>query len=184
MPAKSPACGRVIAPVPVYSPDPPYSDEARKARFSGSVMLQIIVDTTSNVRSATLVEPLGLGLDEKAVETIRTWRFKPARRNRVPVNVRMRVQVSFSLFSPAGCKIPVAVASQGPDDPSKISWRQIPSEFIQWWLNKGGSRQFPSVCIVPSLNDGAVYALYVQQHEHYPGASTPASLCCQCREGG
>jgi TonB family protein len=90
--------GGVSAPIPIYSPDPPYSEEARKAKFSGTVVVQIIVDTVGNVRDVKVVKPLGLGLDEKAVETIRTWRFKPAIRNNAPVNVRMLVEVSFRLF--------------------------------------------------------------------------------------
>jgi periplasmic protein TonB len=90
--------GGVSAPIPIYSPDPPYSEEARKAKFSGTVVVQIIVDAAGNVRDARVVKPLGLGLDEKATETIRTWRFKPAMRNNAPVNVRMLVEVSFRLF--------------------------------------------------------------------------------------
>lgn len=90
--------GGVSAPIPIYSPDPPYSEEARKAKFSGTVVLQIIVDAAGNVHDVNVVKPLGLGLDEKARETIRTWRFKPALRNNVPVNVRMLVEVSFRLF--------------------------------------------------------------------------------------
>ena len=56
------------------------------------------MDAAGNVREAKVVKPLGLGLDEKAIETIRTWRFKPAVRNGTPVNVRMLVEVSFRLF--------------------------------------------------------------------------------------
>jgi periplasmic protein TonB len=90
--------GGVSAPIAIYSPDPPYSEEARKAKFSGTVVVQIVVDSVGNVREARVVKPLGLGLDEKAIETIRTWRFKPAMRNGTPVNVRMLVEVSFRLF--------------------------------------------------------------------------------------
>ena len=90
--------GSVSAPVPIYSPDPPYSEEARKAKYSGIVVVSIIVDAQGNVHDVQIVKPLGLGLDEKAVETIRTWRFKPALRNNAPVAVRMLVEVSFRLF--------------------------------------------------------------------------------------
>jgi TonB family protein len=90
--------GGVSAPTCIYCPDPPYSEEARKAKFSGTVVLQIIVDAAGNVRDAKVVKPLGLGLDEKAVEAIRGWRFKPSVRNGAAVNVRMLVEVSFRLF--------------------------------------------------------------------------------------
>ena len=51
-----------------------------------------------NVTDARVAKPLGLGLDEKAQETVRTWRFKPAMRNGTPVPVRVIVEVSFRLF--------------------------------------------------------------------------------------
>jgi TonB family protein len=90
--------GGVSAPTCIYCPDPSYSEEARNAKLSGTVVLQIIVDAAGEVRDARVVKPLGLGLDEKAVEAIKTWRFKPSQRNGAAVNVRMLVEVSFRLF--------------------------------------------------------------------------------------
>jgi protein TonB len=90
--------GSVTAPIPIYKPEPPYSEEARKAKYQGTVVLWIIVDTVGNVTDARVVKPLGLGLDEKALETVRTWKFKPALRNGSPVPVRVLVEVTFRLF--------------------------------------------------------------------------------------
>ena len=90
--------GSVSAPIPIYKPEPPYSEEARKAKYQGTVVLWIVVDATGNVTDARVVKPLGLGLDEKALETVRTWKFKPALRNGSPVPVRVMVEVSFRLF--------------------------------------------------------------------------------------
>jgi len=90
--------GNVSAPIPIYKPEPPYSEEARKAKYQGTVVLWIVVDTQGNVTDLRVVKPLGLGLDEKAVETVRTWKFKPAMRNNIPVPVRVGVEVSFRLF--------------------------------------------------------------------------------------
>ena len=90
--------GNVMAPVPIYDPDPPYSEEARKAKYSGTVSLIIIVDAAGNVTDAKVIKPAGLGLDEKAVETVKTWKFKPAMRNGAAVPVRCSVEVSFRLF--------------------------------------------------------------------------------------
>jgi TonB family protein len=90
--------GGVTAPVPIYKPEPPYSEEARKAKYQGTVVVLIVVDAAGNVTDARVVKPLGLGLDEKALETIRTWKFKPGLRNGTPVPVRMMVEVSFRLF--------------------------------------------------------------------------------------
>jgi protein TonB len=90
--------GSISAPIPIYKPEPPYSEEARKAKYQGTVVLWIIVDATGNVTDARVVKPLGLGLDEKALDTVRTWKFKPALRNGTPVPVRVMVEVSFRLF--------------------------------------------------------------------------------------
>jgi protein TonB len=90
--------GGVTAPIPIYKPEPPYSEEARKAKYQGTVVLLIIVDTQGSVSDARVVKPLGLGLDEKALDTVRTWKFKPGMRNGVPVPVRVMVEVTFRLF--------------------------------------------------------------------------------------
>jgi protein TonB len=90
--------GNVTAPIPIYKPEPPYSEEARKAKYQGTVVLYIVVDAQGNVTDARVVKPLGLGLDEKALETVRTWKFKAGMRNGVPVAVRVMVEVSFRLF--------------------------------------------------------------------------------------
>ena len=90
--------GNVSAPIPIYKPDPPYSEEARKAKYQGTVIVLIVIDAQGNVTDSRIVKPLGLGLDEKAIETIKTWKFKPGMRNGTPVPVRMMVEVSFRLF--------------------------------------------------------------------------------------
>jgi TonB family protein len=90
--------GGVSAPIPIYNPTPAYSEEARKAKYQGTVVLLIVVDAQGIVTDAHVVRPLGLGLDEKALETVRTWKFKPGMRNMVPVPVRVIVEVSFRLF--------------------------------------------------------------------------------------
>lgn len=90
--------GGVSEPVPIFKPDPAYSEEARKAKYQGTVVLWIVVDASGSVTDCRVVKPLGLGLDEKAVETVKTWKFKPALRNGTPVPVRVMVEVSFRLF--------------------------------------------------------------------------------------
>lgn len=88
----------VSAPVPLYKPEPAYSEEARKAKFQGNVTLWIVVNPQGTVTDIRVVRPLGMGLDEKAAEAVRTWRFKPGLRYGVPVAVRVLVEVSFRLF--------------------------------------------------------------------------------------
>lgn len=88
----------VSAPVPIFSPEPAYSEEARKAKFGGIVTLWIVVDARGLVRNVKVAKSLGMGLDEEAVKTVTTWRFKPGMRQGVPVPVRAQVEVSFRLF--------------------------------------------------------------------------------------
>jgi periplasmic protein TonB len=90
--------GGVSAPIPIYKPDPAYSEEARKAKYQGTVVLWITIDAAGAVTDCRVVKPLGMGLDEKAIESVRTWKFKPALRNGSPVPVRVMVEVSFRLF--------------------------------------------------------------------------------------
>ncbi len=90
--------GEVSEPVPIYSPEPAYSEDARKAKFQGTVLLLIVVDAQGNVRNVRVVKPLGMHLDEEAVKTVSTWKFKPGLRQGVPVPVQVEVEVSFRLF--------------------------------------------------------------------------------------
>ena len=90
--------GGVSAPRTLYAPDPEYSEEARRSRFQGSVLLALIVGPDGNPRELSIMRSLGLGLDEKALDAVRTWRFEPARKDGVPVAVRISVEVNFRLY--------------------------------------------------------------------------------------
>jgi TonB family protein len=85
-------------PVPVYDPDPPYPSYARQAKVQGTVGLAIVVDEFGNVQSAQVTKPLGLGLDHEALRAVKTWKFRPAVRNGVPVAVRLTVEIHFRLL--------------------------------------------------------------------------------------
>ena len=85
-------------PVPIYTPDPSFSDEARKARYQGSVLLDVTIDKTGLVSRIRVVRALGLGLDLKAMETVRTWRFRPATRNGQPIAAMAMTEVNFRLY--------------------------------------------------------------------------------------
>ena len=88
----------VIAPVALDQPQPPYSDQARRVKYQGTTVLVIAVGADGTVKSATVTRPLGLGLDQNALATVRHWTFKPATRNGVPVPVRVMVEVNFRLY--------------------------------------------------------------------------------------
>ncbi len=90
--------GGVSAPRLIYGPDPEFSEEARKAKYQGTVILWVIVGTDGRTHDIRIARPLGLGLDAKAVEAVRVWRFEPARKDGVPVPVQVSVEVNFRLY--------------------------------------------------------------------------------------
>lgn len=89
--------GGVMAPVPVFKLEPEYSEEARAAQLAGTVMLRVDIDPQGVARNIQVVRSLGLGLDEKAVEAINQWRFKPAMKDGEPVTVAANIEVNFRL---------------------------------------------------------------------------------------
>jgi len=90
--------GGVSAPHVTYAPDPEYSEEARKAKYQGTIVLYLIVDSSGAPTDVQIMRPLGLGLDEKAVNAVSAWKFNPAERDGKPVAVAITVQVNFHLY--------------------------------------------------------------------------------------
>jgi TonB family protein len=83
----------------VYCPDAKYSEDARKAKFQGVVLLQIVVSPDGRATRIEVVSGPGLGLEEEAVEAVKTWRFKPAfGLNRKPVAAQIAIEVQFRLL--------------------------------------------------------------------------------------
>lgn len=90
--------GGVSAPKAIFAPDPEYSDEARKAKYQGVVDLSCVVGADGRVRDCSPVHTLGMGLDEKAIEGVKTWKFEPARKDGTPVPVRVLISVNYRLY--------------------------------------------------------------------------------------
>jgi protein TonB len=90
--------GGVSQPVLIYSVEPEFSEEARKAKVAGNVLVNLWVDTNGNPSHVHVIRGVGMGLDEKAVEAVRQYRFKPAMENGKPVLVELNVEVNFQIF--------------------------------------------------------------------------------------
>jgi periplasmic protein TonB len=88
----------VSAPRAIYDPDPEYSDEARRVKRQGTVVLSVVVDPSGRVRDIRVARSLGMGLDEKAIEALEEWRFAPGMKDGQPVAVRVDVEVNFRLY--------------------------------------------------------------------------------------
>lgn len=90
--------GGVSNPVPIYRPEPQYSEEARKAKWGGTVTLSLVVDETGHTTDIHVLKPLGLGLDQKAIEAVSKWLFKPGMKDGKPVKVYAQIEVTFRLL--------------------------------------------------------------------------------------
>lgn len=89
----------VGVPTCYYKPDPPYSEEARKAKYQGIVVVEVIIETDDRVTNVRVAKSPGLGLDEKTIETVRQWRCKAATGpSGKPVRTSVPIEVSFRLF--------------------------------------------------------------------------------------
>jgi TonB family protein len=90
--------GGVSAPVVLHKVEPEYSEEARKAKYQGTVLLYIEVDANGKATNIRVQRSLGLGLDEKAVEAVKQWKFKPGYKDGKPVTVAATIEVNFRLL--------------------------------------------------------------------------------------
>lgn len=89
--------GGTQRPIPLYSPDPEYSDKARSAKISGSVELSVAVGVDGLPHDIVVTKSLGYGLDEKAVAAVQQWKFDPAAEDGKPIPARVTIEVSFQL---------------------------------------------------------------------------------------
>jgi protein TonB len=90
--------GGVSAPKVIFKVEPEFSEEARKAKFMGVVTVNLIVDTAGRAQNVRVIRGVGMGLDQKALEAVRQYRFKPAMENGHPVPVQVNVEVQFQIF--------------------------------------------------------------------------------------
>ena len=118
----------VTSPQMISHTEPGYSEEARIARLTGSLTISFIVEEDGKVRDVRAATPLGLGLDEKAVEAVSSWRFKPGLKDGRPAAVAMDAEMNFllsvkrgewalsrALFTPAeGATRPVLMTAPYP----------------------------------------------------------------------
>jgi protein TonB len=90
--------GGVSAPHAIYAPDPDYSEEARRAKFQGTVMLWVVIGPDGRPRDIRVARSLGMGLDQKAIEAVKAWRFEPAMLDGRAVPVEVNIEVTFHLY--------------------------------------------------------------------------------------
>ena len=89
--------GEVLALARVSKAEPEYSEQARQAKYSGSVLISVVVNENGVPADIRVVRPLGLGLDQKAIKAVAKWRFRPGMKGGRAVAVEVRVGASFQL---------------------------------------------------------------------------------------
>jgi TonB family protein len=90
--------GAVTQPVLLYKAEPEYSEDARKVKLQGVVVLRAQIDARGHIQNIVVTQPLGLGLDERAIEAVRKWRFRAGMQNGKAVAMPALIQVSFRLL--------------------------------------------------------------------------------------
>ncbi len=90
--------GGVSAPVPIFEPQPEFSEEARKTKTGGTVLVDLWVDVDGKPSHVHVLQGIGMGLDEKAMEAVKQYRFKPAMENGKQVVVEMNIVVTFDIL--------------------------------------------------------------------------------------
>lgn len=90
--------GGVSAPSVIYQVEPEFSEEARKAKYQGTVVLQLVVGPDGRAHDIRIQRSLGLGLDEKAIEAVKQWKFEPGKKDGQSVPVLVSVEVTFRLY--------------------------------------------------------------------------------------
>jgi TonB family protein len=85
--------------VVLYEPEAEFSDEARRAKYQGVCIITLIVDKDGNPQNPHVTRALGMGLDEKALEAVRKYKFKPAMKDgKTPVSVMLSIEVNFRMY--------------------------------------------------------------------------------------
>jgi len=93
-----PGVNGVSDPTLIYSIEPEFSDEARKARYQGVVLVGLVVGADGLPKNLRILHALGMGLDEKAIEAVKQYRFKPAMKDGKAVPVTIAVEVNFHIY--------------------------------------------------------------------------------------
>ncbi|HTC36380.1 MAG TPA: TonB family protein [Bryobacteraceae bacterium] len=133
---------QVTRPSIVHKVEPVYSEEARLAKFEGTVLLKVVIGTDGTAHDIQIVRPLALGLDEAAITAVSQWHFKPGEKEGQPVNVVSQIEVNFRLLEklawhlsrvefhlPPGVPRPLIkkvegphVADNAPNDTAKLTF--------------------------------------------------------------
>jgi TonB family protein len=118
-------------PVPISRVEPEYTDEARKAKWQGAALLRLTVDENGVPQNIAVVRSLGMGLDQKAIEAVQKWRFKPGLKDGKPVAAQATIEVNFRLADTA------AVLAAADEIKANVLFNQQTFAFVSGQLISG-----------------------------------------------
>ncbi len=160
--------GGIVAPHPIYDPDPQYSEEARKAKSNGQVLLLLVIGPDGLPHDIKVVAPLGDGLDEEAIDAVKKWKFEPGMKDGKPVAVPVMIEVDFRLF---GLQVGKVEVVGGPEDVNSGSYLSpIILEAGKCWSKLTEDKMHP-----PSIKQGQVTVQFVLNKDGRVGATEIAS---------
>jgi len=88
----------IVIPKALLTVDPEFSEQARKSKYQGTLVIAFYVGTDGRVHRPTIPRRLGMGLDEQALNVVSLWRFRPARNHDQPVPAQLNTEISFNLY--------------------------------------------------------------------------------------
>jgi len=158
----------IHAPREIYSAEPEYSEQARKAMLTGTVLLSMFVDAAGQPRDLKVLTPIGSGLDEKAVDAIKKWKFEPATKDGTPVAVQLMVQVNFRLYGSGVGKVEIVNGPEGANIDSYLS--PYMSKASACWTKLTEDKTY-----TPSIKQGQVTVQFAITRDGRVGATEMAS---------
>jgi TonB family protein len=131
----------------LHSADAQFSDEARRAKYQGVCIIALIVDAQGNPQNIHVVRALGMGLDEKAIEAIRQYKFRPAMKDgTTPVPVQIAVEVEFRLYDRKK-SIP-STAPSFDTVPGNVSPPHLLDHIVPKYSHYGRENQISGACVI------------------------------------
>ena len=126
--------GGVTAPALLYKLEPACSEEALNAGIQGRVILFVEIDPTGSAVNPKVVRSLGLGLDEKAIEAVRKWKFRPGYKDGKPFTVAANIQVNFR------CPVPLRKPAEDAPVAAGGPWIRMRSVNFEIYTDATGQR--------------------------------------------
>jgi len=162
--------GYVSPPRAIYFPQPQFSDAARTAGYQGVCSLGLVVGTDGKPRNIHVINAIGMGLDEKAIDAVRSWRFSPALKGGKPVAVEIAVEVDFNLGNQNNYLANLSAKAKAGDAKSQLEFANF---FLRYYASSPEDEQVALGYVEKAANQGLARAQFLLA-EHIARKDTSA----------